>query len=409
MSQYKISEIRIQGLRCLKDIRLNLDGLTVLIGDNATGKSSMIEACELLHKASKPRFLVELNTTHRGLSSLLRQGLHTIKLGLTISGENEQIEYDFSIIKEGQHTLIDSECLRSTHQSKANTVDLRIDRNRSQAQIFDPKNKKMTTPERFSPDQLILSSFGTLNSPEYATKVMDVLENIEVHLPFDVSPLWAYLPNRTDHPLRGISGLAPAEKLERYGRNLTNAVNALRNKPNQEHWEETMDLIKLGLGDDVENIITKPDPAGGSIGLWIKYDCFDYPLPASALSDGSLAYIAFVVLFRLNPEKKSLIAFDEPDLHLHPYLLMRVLDLFESAAETCPVIIATHSDRLLDGLSRPFDSAVLCELDDQRATRLIRPDKKALDRWLERYRGLGDIRSAGHEASVMKRDKNGEL
>jgi predicted ATPase len=116
-----------------------------------------------------------------------------------------------------------------------------------------------------------------------------------------------------------------------------------------------------------------------------------------------LSYLAFVALFRLDGAQSSLMALDEPDLHLHPQLLMRVLDMLEAMARKFPVLIATHSDRLLDGLSKPAKSVVLCELDEKRATRLIRPDPKALALWLERYRGLGDIRSAGHEASVLKR------
>jgi hypothetical protein len=58
------------------------------------------------------------------------------------------------------------------------------------------------------------------------------------------------------------------------------------------------------------------------------------------------------------------------------------------------VLIATQSDRLLDGLSRPADQAVLCELDEQGQTQLRRPDQEALNRWLVRYRGTRDGRRA---------------
>jgi predicted ATPase len=133
----------------------------------------------------------------------------------------------------------------------------------------------------------------------------------------------------------------------------------------------------------------------------------DRQVPAAQLSDGMLAYLAFVALFRLQAERPSLVALDEPDLHLHPRLLMRVLDMFESMAQDNPVLVATHSDRLLDGLSDPAKSVVLCELDENQATRLVRPDPKALRDWLERYRGLGEIRGAGHEASIFtRRDRN---
>jgi predicted ATPase len=87
----------------------------------------------------------------------------------------------------------------------------------------------------------------------------------------------------------------------------------------------------------------------------------------------------------------------------HPELLMRALDFFEAMARDRPVLLATHSGRLLDGLSEPARGVVLCELSEDRRTRLVRPDEGALARWLDRYRGLGDLRGAGHQASVMTR------
>jgi hypothetical protein len=52
-----ITELRIEGLRTIEKVRLRLDGLTVLIGDNGTGKSSILEACEILRRATGRRFM----------------------------------------------------------------------------------------------------------------------------------------------------------------------------------------------------------------------------------------------------------------------------------------------------------------------------------------------------------------
>jgi hypothetical protein len=56
----------------------------------------------------------------------------------------------------------------------------------------------------------------------------------------------------------------------------------------------------------------------------------------------------------------------------------------------------------VDHLQDPAAAVVLCELDEKGATQLVRPDRAALARWLDRYRGLGDIRAAGHQRSVMQ-------
>lgn len=80
-----ITELRIEGLRTIEKIRLDLDGLTVLIGDNGTGKSTIIEACEILRRATGRRFLDELYGIHGGLTALLRQGAPRLLLGVTVA------------------------------------------------------------------------------------------------------------------------------------------------------------------------------------------------------------------------------------------------------------------------------------------------------------------------------------
>jgi hypothetical protein len=78
-----------------------------------------------------------------------------------------------------------------------------------------------------------------------------------------------------------------------------------------------------------------------------------------------------------------------------------VVPFFDDLAEKHPVLIATHSDVILDALRDPSGSTLLCELDPNRATRLRAVDRDALNSWLVDYRGLGDVRSAGHENSVF--------
>ena len=82
-------------------------------------------------------------------------------------------------------------------------------------------------------------------------------------------------------------------------------------------------------------------------------------------------------------------------------MLTRVMGFFEAIAETRPVLPATQSDRLLDSLSAADEHVVLCTLDKNGATQLRRPEADALKEWLVDYRGLGDLRAAGHAASVF--------
>jgi len=431
-----ITELRIEGLRTIEDIRLRLDGLTVLIGDNGSGKSSIIEACELLRRASGERFLDDFYSIHGGMTALLRQGARRLKLGVTIQVKKGEfpahedsfwsdfnaIEYDLSLVPSGAFAVIE-ETIRVARARKTPAPrgrrkeaktgragrgglwDTVIHRSRegyegaSPGSLFKGKIEERAT---FVSQRNLYIKYGAAGDAA-AQMVATYLRNLRVHLPFEVMPAWAARALDRKSALRTSSPFAPAEHLEKLGINLANAFHALKNNSGQDEWLQTLGYVRLGLGKDVEDVTTWPDPGGGSIGLSLKFQGLDQQVPASQLSDGMLSYLAFVALFRLGGAQSSLMALDEPDLHLHPQLLMRVLDMFEAMARKFPVLITTHSDRLLDGLSDPAKAAVLCELDEKRATQLIRPDPKALALWLERYRGLGDIRSAGHEASVLKR------
>lgn len=417
-----ITELRIEGLRTIEKARLRLDGLTVLIGDNGTGKSSILEACEILRRATGPRFMDEFYGIHGGLTALLRDGAPRLTLGVTVrpvaeehpnleDSECERIDYGLTLTPHGAFARIEEDIWVQRRPEKvvnsgskgrraqhsASSV-LTVRRHASKVII----DRDSHTIDEHVPFLVEANDEGWIDSGYLeGAWVAWYLRDIRVHLPFETLPGWAARALDRKSALRSSALLTPATHLEKLGLNLASSYHALKNNFGRAHWDKTLEYIRLGLGERIEDIVTWVDPGGGNIGLSIKLVGLDRPIPSAQLSDGMLSYLAFVALFRLHTTKPSLVAFDEPDLHLHPQLLMRVLDMFESMAREYPVILATHSDRLLDGLRDPAKSVVLCELDERGATRLVRPDAEALAKWLERYRGLGDIRGAGHAASVL--------
>ena len=140
--------------------------------------------------------------------------------------------------------------------------------------------------------------------------------------------------------------------------------------------------------------------------LWIKPNCIDSQIPAASLSDGQLAYLAFVALARL-PTDRSVLVFDEVELHLHPRLLTQVLSLLQSIAQKTPVVLTTHSRQLLDNLDNPAESVGVLELDPQTLrTTLQRFDKQALEMWLDDYGGLGHLLDAGYQETLFTTPTN---
>jgi len=404
MKSNRIISVRVLGLRSLADVTLKLDGLTVLIGHNGSGKSSLIEVCEILRRLGGENFFDELQQIHGGVSTLIHFGQSFLQFIVRMFIDGQEFEYSIRLESAGRINQEHFGAVLPGIPEPINPVVQLLERLYDRFRIVPNGGETFGPQMSIDPRSVALASFGNFPPHPALREALRLLRGIDVHLPFDTTARWAQRARGVQPQIRGTSIIEPADALTRFGNNLANAFHHLKNDFSDAHWKETMDFVKLGLGFDVESINTRADSGGGSISLRVKYAGIDEQLPAFSLSDGTLSYLCFVALARLNAQK-SLVAFDEPETHLHPELLMRVLDFFESMAEKQPILLATHSDRLLDGLANPARSVVVCELDEQRATKLRRMDEVALAEWMKDYRGLGDIRSAGHLLSVVHHDE----
>jgi predicted ATPase len=223
---------------------------------------------------------------------------------------------------------------------------------------------------------------------------------IDSHLPFDVAAMWGKRSRggaEKSH-IREPRLAEPGERLAMFGDNLVNVYQTLRNDKSRAHWQDTLDLIRLGLGSDIEDISVSA-AGGGYTTLAVEFRSIG-KIPALQLADGLLTYLAFVALIRLD-EGRTLLAFDEPETHLHPALLARVVTLFEEASNRYPVVLSTHSDRLLDALPDPVASVVVSELDAQHRTKLRRLDPEQFEKWRDHYLGVGDIRAESQLESIL--------
>ncbi len=400
----RIARIEIKGLRSIEQLTLDLDGLCVLIGEAGSGKSSVVEAFAILQGIEHPDFLRRLHSVHGGPHALvdLRSG-GSLQLAVSLAGidpENEGsgLKYALTLSGTAGAFSIESEMLWAEITSRTTTPMPILDRGGGTYRSLEP-GVKPSGPRSVAADAVALRLHAAQGSAQ-AQRMLHALGRIEVHLPFDTTAAWAAregsqrrVASRASQPLE------PAHRLALFGENLSSAYHALKNDPGLTDWSEVIDILRLGLGTDVRDVVIKAE--SGAVQLYLK--CGDLkPIPASALSDGMLSYLAFTALRFLRSER-TLLVFDEPELHLHPHLLFRSLDLLREIATRHPVLITTHSDRLLDALEHPETETRLLELDERRSTRIRRPDAAALAKWLERYRGLGQLRQEGYEDAAFER------
>ena len=129
---------------------------------------------------------------------------------------------------------------------------------------------------------------------------------------------------------------------------------------------------------------------GGTVEVFLTEG--NYVIPASRLSDGTLRYLCLLAIL-CDPDPPALICIEEPELGLHPDMLPKVADLLTAASERTQLVVTTHSDILVDGMTDQPESVVVMEKHEgqTQASRLKADELKA---WLEKYR-LGELWTRG--------------
>lgn len=475
-----ITRVRIKNVRAIESVELVLGRpMTVLIGENGAGKSTIVECLELLRKAAEPGFMQQFYTLHRGLPGLLRRGATQLELGVVVeddTGEQPPLIYGFKLNAAGAGAKVDAEWLlagptlkvNASIATKAMITALREEAwtsllNKKETQLLETQEEQLkddvhrslalwtrdqTTFRLFDPkvgyvghaadllgDQLLIAgpdgpavAFGapraerlrhpdprprralrrknarpqdesvSENFPRSVERVQRALRGIEIHVGFDTVASWVARSYQRPESIRAASTLFPAERLELTGRNLANAWNELLAQTTAER-DATLALLRLGLGERVDTVVVKPDPGGGNVYLAVRFSDLAEPVYAVDLSDGQLAWLGFVAMARLN-RGRSLLAIDEPERHLHPALLGRVVSMLASLPRGASVVLSTHSDRVLELLDDPADAVRVCRLEGGRVT-VSRLDPVELPRWLAQFGDLGQLRAAGYLPRVL--------
>lgn len=186
MGRDRITQLRIRGLRAIDDVTLDLRGLTVLVGDNGTGKSTILEALEILRQVAKPLDFVTdvLVKGHGGLRGLLRRGSDELRLGVTIEGPDRIATYDLVVAAAGTSAEVVQE--RLVWEQPLGEARPPYVLERKGTHVTDSVNGKVGGPGgTIGPTELALSKV-----PAGFRWITDALLGIEVHVPFETRPVW---------------------------------------------------------------------------------------------------------------------------------------------------------------------------------------------------------------------------
>jgi predicted ATPase len=384
-----LRRLRIKNFKLLRDVELEFspDLPTVLIGANSSGKSTVIEVLDFLSRCAGVG-LEEALLAHGGVTAVQTIG-EEAPVEIVTHWGTDGVEYfvwaigfrarprgafaiEFETLSRGASTLVST-----SEDGRRSVVD---ETDPDGAAVFIQNGRKL--------------AFETLVDPVRHAELAllhRLVGNVRVIGAISTAPRWARaLPDRPS--ARDTLTVSTRKFVEREGGGLVIALYNLQIE-HADTWGRLQRSVQ-GEFPFVKRIVFPPDPGGGRITFAIEDKRFpDNLLFASELSDGLVAFLCLLTLI-LHPDQGAALALDEPDAHLHPSAIRRLLShAHDPHPRPRTLIIVTHSNAVLEELSDPAASIRVVESTPDGA-RIRKLDADALAAWRSQYT-MSELRQTG--------------
>jgi len=363
-----LTKLRVSGFRLLQSAELELrPPFTVIVGPNQSGKSSVLEALQLLSEAARGE-LSEALVRRGGLGALLTRGGQSTTVTLEAELSTPQapaLRYLLSVSPLGAYDF----AIADEHLSQQvnHQWEPLLTRRGAQATLA---GVTLAVPnERES----MLSQLGMAHPVIEAIRLS--LAAIAIYPYFRTGAAWAD-PDAV--PMRRPVRLEPGARLARSGDNLAAVLSSMRDE-RPEDWEEYLGIVRLAFPQLKD--LRMPAVSRGTVQLFWDEDS-GQSFDASELSDGTLSFLA--ILCAIFQPGSALIAVDEPEQHLHPDALRRLVGAARSLSDRQPILFTTQSDTLIGLLDESPESVVVANRGPEGAL-LVRPDLAQLQEWLKNF------------------------
>lgn len=372
----RINAIEISGYRPFSGFKANPGELTVIIGANATGKSSLFDLLRFVSFAASNPLPPEIDPQSAGRALFHSGGPERFSFGLVVDlGQRKPLRYEAEI----QGPVGTPRVLRERLATTEPLADIEaqpfvfLDFNAGKGVVRDPLERELRRPEwTVQPNEFALRR---ALDPTLVTlsRFQGFISSWRFYSGFDVSgSALVRRPVPTD----------PSPTLSEDGANLSAVLFSLMTE-HVEVWQELETHLRSAI-PGFQSIWVKPRGGPGTVmGTWREQGVKE-ELTLADLSDGTLRLLCWATLC-LAPKIPPLICIDEPELGLHPRVLPILAGLLRLAAARSQVLVATHSPYLLSQFS--LEEIAVMRKEDGRAV-FVRPsDSQALKREVDELGG----------------------
>ncbi len=341
-----IRHLTIRHFKALRNVSIPFSPISVLIGPNDSGKTSVLQSVEALCSSAE----LDLQNCFTGnwvdQELVWRQDRSKfVTFEADISEERTALNYSLALdFKQGKDVRVIEESYADTSVSPARSFNLP-----------QSKNKRVTA--------INLSQSADLpkNQQEGLSTIRRTLRGVSLarwNPSFLALPTAADL-SRGEDPTIDASGFGLASCLDYllgYDRHLfaeledrfrkifpqIERIQVLPQQGYRANFDPSMPVPLLQRGD------------GKGIAFITK--SYNKPVPASQVSDGLIIVLAYLTLLKL-PNPPSMLLIEEPENGIHPKRLKDILSIFKDLVEEnagTQVLLTTHSPYVVD-LFKPED------------------------------------------------------
>jgi predicted ATPase len=384
MTRNALKSLQIKNLLSFGDNspEVELGPLNVLIGPNGSGKSNLIEIVALLQ--STPKDFAAMIGESGGISEFLWKGKSdsqtaTLQVIANPPGINRTIRYHLSFIRLGAQLKITDERIENERPDYGYEKPYLYFSFNGGRPMFN-----IAGAERYLQHEEIDVQKSILSQRQDPDQYPEVTYLGRLFGSFRLYRNWEFGP---DSDVRNLYGSElKNDFLDEDISNLGLMLNRLR--ADSRAKSELLRYLKM-FYQGAEDILTPIQ--GGLVDVRVEEEN-GIAIPATRLSDGTLRWLSLLTIL-LHPDPPPLVCIEEPELGLHPDMIRPLVKLLVSASERMQLIVTTHSDALVDGLSDTPRSVIVCEKHDG-STGLKHLDAKELSEWLNRYT-LGQLWRTG--------------
>ena len=359
---------------------IDLLPLNVLIGPNGSGKSNLIEAIELLHSCATDTALPRTISEGGGISEWIWKGGSEneaeveaiLNFGRPDSRRVDSLMHRLVLGREQERMVVANEEITYPYLSRDPSLYYRL--LSSQA---SEKRKKTRFQEPRRSDHSVLVPWRDPKSFAQFSFLARQYKDILIYRGWHITRYSQIRqPSRADLPS---DGLLPDAT------NLSILLSNILSSNMGENLEKRLRRFHKGYQKITTNIF------GGNVQIYLD-EKGTAPISAYQMSDGFLRYLCLLAIL-CHPKPPPVICIEEPEIGLHPDMILEVMDLLVECSERSQIVITTHSDMIVDRFTDTPENVVVFEKEGASSS-MKRLDRKELKEWLKKYR-LGQLWAMG--------------